>query len=131
MICVFVLHVVRLLPYLGCIPWQPPYPTQPQPTTLLQVLEHKLRALERFLSEAAKRRKACGFGKAAGSAGGPPSAQGGGGLFVGYLEDGTNRLLNAGNAAAGGMMAGDAPFAKRQRMWNAFVMEEQRNDAVR
>jgi hypothetical protein len=25
----------------------------------------------------------------------------------------------------------DAPFAKRQRMWNAFVVEEQRNAAVR
>lgn len=55
------------------------------------------------------------------------------------------RMLHAGGAAAGaagasvagiapaGMAAaiGDAPFAKRQRMWNAFVMEEQRNNAVR
>lgn len=101
---------------------------------ILQVLEGKLRALERFLSEAAARRKTRGFkasGAAASTAGG---AFGGGGLFAGgYMEDSTSRTLNAGNvAAAGGPLgSGDAPFVKRQRMWNAFVMEEQRNNSIR
>jgi len=97
------------------------------------VLEGKLRGLERFLVEAAARRKTRGFkasGAAAPTAGG---AFGGGGLFAGYMEDSTSRTLNAGNvAAAGGPLgSGDAPFVKRQRMWNAFVMEEQRNNSIR
>jgi hypothetical protein len=91
---------------------------------LPQVLENKLRALERFLAEISKRRKARGFGKAPGSSGAQHSFLGG------HLEDGTSRMLNAGNALAVAG-AGDAPFVKRQRMWNAFVMEEQRNNAVR
>jgi hypothetical protein len=90
------------------------------------VLENKLRALERFLAEISKRRKARGFGKATGSSG--PGAQHS--FLGGHLEDGTSRMLNAGNALAVAG-AGDAPFVKRQRMWNAFVMEEQRNNAVR
>ncbi|KAF8069564.1 NUP155 [Scenedesmus sp. PABB004] len=107
----------------------------------MAVLEHKLRALERFLADAAARRKARGFKAAGGAA--PGGGGGGGALFLGHLEDGTSRLLNAGNAAAGAAAAtggaagglapggGDAPFVKRQRLWNAFVMEEQRNNAVR
>jgi hypothetical protein len=97
------------------------------PPDRLQVLENKLRALERFLAEISKRRKARGFGKAAGGSG--PGGQHSS-FLGGHLEDGTNRMLNAGNALAVAG-AGDAPFAKRQRMWNAFVMEEQRNNAVR
>eukprot|EP00878_Enallax_costatus_P016050 GHUV01016827.1.p1 GENE.GHUV01016827.1~~GHUV01016827.1.p1 ORF type:complete len:1150 (+),score=458.72 GHUV01016827.1:567-4016(+) len=107
----------------------------------MMVLEAKLRELEKFLHEAASRRKNRGFGR---SAGGVTAGAGPTGLF-GYLEDGTNRMHQGGGAAAGaagasvagvaptGMAAaiGDAPFAKRQRMWNAFVMEEQRNNAVR
>jgi hypothetical protein len=92
----------------------------------VQVLENKLRSLERFLAEISKRRKARGFGKAAGGSG--PGAQHS--FLGGHLEDGTNRMLNVGNALAVAG-AGDAPFVKRQRMWNAFVMEEQRNNAVR
>lgn len=88
------------------------------------MLENKLRALERFLAEISKRRKARGFGKAGNG------QQHSSSFLGGQLEDGTSRLLNAGSALAVAG-AGDAPFVKRQRMWNAFVMEEQRNNAVR
>lgn len=56
----------------------------------VQVLEGKLRALERFLLDAAARRKNRGFGK---SAGGVSAGAGAAGLF-GYLEDGTNRYAD-------------------------------------
>eukprot|EP00879_Flechtneria_rotunda_P022745 GHRR01024022.1.p1 GENE.GHRR01024022.1~~GHRR01024022.1.p1 ORF type:complete len:934 (+),score=353.75 GHRR01024022.1:671-3472(+) len=95
----------------------------------MTVLEQKLRALERFLSQSAARRKARGF-KASGAAGGGDA----GSLFLGFLDDSTNRMHNADNTAAGPAGAaafGDAPFVKRQRMWNAFIMEEQRNNAIR
>ncbi len=77
-------------------------------------------------------------------------AAGGAAPPLGFLGDGASRInaLASTAAGAGGMgaapatMAGggpgalgsgavDAPFAKRQRMWNAFVMEEQRNGAIR
>lgn len=117
-----------------------------------QVLEHKLRSLDNFLLDAADRRRAKGFktdafGAPAGGAGAGP------GLFGGFLEDGSNRL----NAAAGAAMAGGAggfggfggmgsgvggvrgasgqagppTGAKRQRLMNAAMYEEQRNTAIR
>lgn len=95
----------------------------------MTVLENKLRALERFLAEICKRRKARGFGKAGNNSSGN-GQQHSSSFLGGQLEDGTSRLLNAGSALAVAG-AGDAPFVKRQRMWNAFVMEEQRNNAVR
>ncbi|KAI8471772.1 MAG: nucleoporin-domain-containing protein [Monoraphidium minutum] len=114
----------------------------------MQVLESKLRALEAALASFMARRKSRGYSRAGAGAGRGPA-----GLFMGYLEDATGRMLNAAAAAApatpgapppsGGAApfsspglaadagAASAPFAKRQRMWNAFVVEEQRNAAVR
>lgn len=50
-----------------------------------------------------------------------------GGVASGAAAGSVAGIAPAGMAAAGG----DAPFAKRQRMWNAFMMEEQRNSAIR
>lgn len=109
----------------------------------VQVLEHKLRALDAFLLDAADRRRARGF-KADGATLVPaaPAAAGAGGGGGGLFGDGNNRL----NAAAGAAMAGGfggvggvrgpmaqagAPAAKRQRLWSAALYEEQRNNAIR
>lgn len=106
-------------------------------------MEHKLRALDAFLLDAADRRRARGF-KADGAALVPaaPAAAGAGGGGGGLFGDGNNRL----NAAAGAAMAGGfggvggvrgpmsqagAPAAKRQRLWSAALYEEQRNNAIR
>ena len=109
-------------------------------------LEAKLRALEAALGAFLARRKSRGYSRAAGGAGVGGAGARAPGLFLGggFLEDATGRMLNAAGAggaggaagggagdAAGGAADADAPFAKRQRMWNAFVVEEQRNAAVR
>jgi hypothetical protein len=119
-----------------------------------QVLEHKLRSLDNFLLDAADRRRAKGF-KTDAFGGVPAGGAAGPGLFGGLLEDGSNRL----NAAAGAAMAGGAggfngfggmgtgvgvggvrgasgqagppTGAKRQRLMNAAMYEEQRNTAIR
>jgi hypothetical protein len=107
-----------------------------------QVLEHKLRCLDAFLGQQAERRRirgykeasagalGGGFGGAAGAGPGAPMS-----LFGGMLEDGSNRLNAAAGAAAAGLLRGtpvlDMPSAKRQRLWSAAVLEEQRNNAIR
>lgn len=98
---------------------------------------------------------AAAAGQAAGMPGGAAGG-GGGGLFGGYLEDGSNRLNAAAGAAAmagaaggfggfGGMGAAgvgvggvrgpggqpNMPPAKRQRLVNAALYEEARNNAIR
>lgn len=102
------------------------------------MLQHKLSALEAFLGQQAERRRVRGFRDDAGAALGgggaaAPSSMFGGG---GQLEDGSARLNAAAGASAAGLRGGgplgrDAPYAKRQRLWNAAVLEEQGNAAIR
>lgn len=98
---------------------------------------------------------AAAAGQAAGMPGGATGG-GGGGLFGGYLEDGSNRLNAAAGAAAMTGAAGgfggfggkgtagvgvggvrgpvgqpNMPPAKRQRLVNAALYEEARNNAIR
>ena len=123
---------------------------------LRQSLEGSLHKLVGFLETFAGRRKARGFSRAAGAAQNKPGARAAPGLFGGFapgtaglfggplgggaavgpyggssLEEVTGRAMNV-MTMAGPESAAEHREAKRQKMmWDAYVVEEQRNAAVR